>query len=703
MEPLAGISHEDLLKLVLSVAILLGTARLLGELCNRIGVPAVVGEIFAGVLLGPSLLSRAFPAFGRLIVPETTSQAQLLDVVGLLGIMFLLIVIGMETDLALIRTRLRTAVGVGLGGLIVPFASGLLVGALIPVDLLADAGQRLVFSLFLAVALALSAIPVLAKILADLGLMRREFGQTALAAGMIDDILGWTLLGIVTSLASAGRITAVSVATTLGAVLVFFAATVIVGRPLTRWGLSIVQDRMKSQDRILTLIIVLAFGWGAFTHALHLEPILGAFAIGILFGQTRRLPLEVSRQLESVTYGVLAPIFLATAGLRLDVGGLLEPRLLQLTGILLAVAAAGKIIGAYFGARWVAGSDRRESLAYGLALNARGVLGIIVAAIGLSMGIFSVEIYSMMVVVSVVTSLVAPIGVRIALGGRYASEDHKRPAALGGVRRVLMPVRLREATGTDVQELEAAVLARLGADGLAVTLLTSVERKQRKDAARFMDGLASLFPPNTEITRRMVGGAEPSQAIVNEAAKGYDLLVLGAPERIGSTDHVFSSVVDEVVRLAPCPSLVFRAGQGQWPPRRIMVPTGGTATARRAAELAFALASDDGDVLAFHVVDTASTTGMATGRSSSPAVRLAIGQEVVEDIRQMGETYGASVVTEVMIWNETTSGIISRAGSDIDLIVVGTSVRAGSRRLYLGPKVDRLLAEAPCPVIILNI
>jgi Kef-type K+ transport system membrane component KefB len=703
MEPLAGISHEDLLKLVLSVAILLGTARLLGELCNRIGIPAVVGEIFAGVLLGPSLLSRAFPAFGRLIVPETTSQAQLLDVVGLLGIMFLLIVIGMETDLALIRTRLRTAVGVGLGGLIVPFASGLLVGALIPVDLLADAGQRPVFSLFLAVALALSAIPVLAKILADLGLMRHEFGQTALAAGMIDDILGWTLLGIVTSLAGAGRIDAVSVATTLGAVVVFFAATVIVGRPLTRWGLSIVQDRMKSQDRILTLIIVLAFGWGAFTHALHLEPILGAFAIGILFGQTRRLPLEVSRQLESVTYGVLAPIFLATAGLRLDVGGLLEPRLLQLTGVLLAVAAAGKIIGAYFGARWLAGSDRRESLAYGLALNARGVLGIIVAAIGLSMGIFSIEIYSMMVVVSVVTSLVAPIGVRIALGGRYTSEDRNRPAALGGVRRVLMPVRLREVTGTDVQELEAAALARLGADGLAVTLLTSVERRQRKDAALFMDGLASLFPPNTEITRRMVGGAEPGQAIVNEAAKGYDLLVLGAPERIGSPEHVFSSVVDEVVRLAPCPSLVFRAGQGQWPPRRIMVPTGGTATARRAAELAFALAKDDGDVLAFHVVDTASTTGMATGRSSSPAVRLAIGQEVVEDIRQMGETFGASVATEVMIWNETTSGIISRAGSDIDLIVVGTSVRAGSRRLYLGPKVDRLLAEAPCPVIIFNI
>jgi nucleotide-binding universal stress UspA family protein len=133
-----------------------------------------------------------------------------------------------------------------------------------------------------------------------------------------------------------------------------------------------------------------------------------------------------------------------------------------------------------------------------------------------------------------------------------------------------------------------------------------------------------------------------------------------------------------------------------------MVPTGGTSTARRAAELAFALAGEETEVLAFHVVDTASTTGMATGRSSSPAIRLEIGQEVVDDIRQFGETFGVNVVTEVMIWNETTSGIVDRAREDIDLIVVGTSVRAGSQRLYLGQKVERLLVEAPCPVIILN-
>jgi Kef-type K+ transport system membrane component KefB len=701
MEPLAGISHGDLLKVVLSVAVLLFSARLLGEICHRLRIPAVVGEILAGVLLGPSVLSGIFPAFGELILPQTSTQLQLLELVGLFGVMFLLVVIGMETDLALIRTRLRTAVGVGLGGLIVPFVSGLLVAELIPDELLADPSSRQLFGLFLAVALALSAIPVLAKILADLGLMRREFGQTALAGGMIDDILGWTLLGIVTSLASAGRIDLMSLVSTIGAVLLFLTATILIARPVTRWSLKVVQDRMQSKDRILTLVVVLAFGWGAFSHYLHLEPILGAFAIGIIFGQTRRLPLEVSRQLESITYGVLAPIFLATAGLRLDIGGLLEPDLLRLTLILLGVAAAGKIIGAYAGARLVAKSGRREALAYGLALNARGVLGIIVASIGLSMGILSVEIYSMLVVVSVLTSLVAPIGVRLALGGKYMSQEEK-PELLGNVRRVLMPVRVRKDPGTDAQALEAAVLARVAGDGLALTLLTVTDRKGRKEAARFLERLSGLFPSGTEITRRSATGSEASKVILREAEKGYDLVVLGAPESLGASDHVFSSVVDEVVRLVPSPTLVFRAGNGHWPPHKIMVPTGGTNAARRAAELAFAIARDEAEILAFHVVDMASTTGMATGRSSSPAVRLDIGNEMVEDIRRLGESYGVDVETEVMIWNETTSGIVDRARQDIDLIVVGTSARAGSQRLYLGPKVERLLAEASCPVIILN-
>ncbi len=701
MEPLPGIPHEDLLKLVFSFAVLLGVARLFAEIARRAGLPAVVGEILAGVVLGPSVLSGSFPQLGRWILPDTALQSQLLDVISLIGIMFLLVVVGMETDLALIRARFRTAAGVGLGGLIIPGLLGLAFAYVFPDDLLVDPAERIVFALFLAVALALSAIPVLAKILADMGLMRTRFGQTALAAGMIDDIFGWALLGIVTSLAAAGTISPENVAETLGAVLLFVLATYLVARPLARWSLKTVQERFGSRDMLLTLVVGLAFLWGAFSQALRLEPILGAFAVGILFGQMRRVPPEVGRALESVTFGVFAPVFLATAGLRLSLGELLEPSLLSLTGLLIVVAAGGKLIGAFAGARFLAGSSIRESIGFGVALQARGVLGIIVATIGLSMGILGVEVYSMVVVTSVVTSLVAPIGLKLVFRKEPIAVEEPGQGLFASVTRVLLTVRARDGEGAEVQSLEASVLTSLAAESPAVTLFTVAEPRHRREGEQYLSSLARLFSSETDVRRR-VGRGDPVEAILDEAAKGYDLLALGSPEGGGGDSYLFGSVVDEVVRLAPCPSIVFTARGGQWPPRRIMVPVSGTESAARAADLAFALATQGSPVLLFHIVDPDVATEMATSRGGSPTVRIEIGQDIVDGLREVGVRRGVNVTTEVVMGGSMVSTVAERARHGVDLIVVGTGVRAGSQRLFLGPKVELLLKESPCSVLVLN-
>lgn len=702
MEPFAGIAQDDLLKLVISVALLLGTARLFGEISERFNQPAVVGEIMAGVVLGPSLLGGAFPALGRLVIPDTLVQSQLLEVVALIGVMALVILVGMETDLGLIRTRLRTATAVGLGGLIIPFASGFLLGNLLPDSLLGSASNRLAFDLFLAVALALSAIPVLAKILADLRLLRSEFGQTALAAGMIDDVLGWTLLGLVTSLAAAGRVQLVDVATTLGAVVLFLVATVVVVGPVSKFALSFVQDRFRMRDRLLTLIIVVAFLWGAFTQALHLEPILGAFAVGIMFGRLKRLPVEVGRQLESLTYGIFAPLFLATAGLKLRIGLLFEPDLIGITIALLAVAAAGKLLGSYLGARYFANVGVRQSLAYGVALNARGVLGIIVASIGLSMGIFGVELYSMLVVVSLLTSVMAPVGLRYLLVDEEGGVFDESFLPELSVKRVLVPVRVRDHVDIDLRSLDIAVLGRLRGRPPAVTLMTVVEPGQRKAANSYLSELSRLLPPEIEVSRRVVSGDLVS-SIVNEAANGYDLIALGAPQRHAGAEHLFEAAIDEVVRLAPCPSMIFSSRSGTWPPNKIMVPTGGGAAASRAADLAFALSGEETQVLLFHVIDPDSATLVSTSQHSSPALQLDVGHSVVDALREVGEGLGVSVATEILMGERTVPSILDRAGREVDLVILGTNIRAGSHRLYLGPKVERLLAEVPCSMIIFNV
>jgi Kef-type K+ transport system membrane component KefB len=167
LDTFGAASHDEVLQLVVQVAVLLFTARLLGGLATRLRQPSVVGELLAGVILGPSVLSGLIPWMGSWILPRTEIQGYLLEVVALIGVMLLLVVTGLETDLDLIKRKARTAVGVAIGGLVLPFASGLVLGSLMPIDLLADTSQRMVFTLFLATALSISAIPVLAKVLMD--------------------------------------------------------------------------------------------------------------------------------------------------------------------------------------------------------------------------------------------------------------------------------------------------------------------------------------------------------------------------------------------------------------------------------------------------------------------------------------------------------------------------------------------------------
>jgi Kef-type K+ transport system membrane component KefB/nucleotide-binding universal stress UspA family protein len=698
MEPFAGIAHEDLLKLVLSVALLLGAARLLGGLMERLKQPAVIGEIMAGVILGPSVLGGIFPAFGRLVVPQTLIQSQLLDVVALIGVMTLILMVGMETDLGLIRARIKSATAVGLGGLVIPFAFGLALGNWLPDSLMGPASNRAAFNMFLAVALALSAIPVLAKILSDLRLLRSEFGQTALAAGMIDDVLGWTLLGLVTSLATAGVITFGDVAATLGAVVAFIVATIVVIGPLTRWSLDVVLDRVQIRDRVLTLVIVIAFAWGAFTKALHLEPILGAFAVGMMFGRLRRLPVETGRQLESLTYAIFAPVFLATAGLRLDIGVLFQADLLWITVAMLATAAAGKLIGSFVGARYFGGIETRHAAAYGVALNARGVLGVIVASIGLSMGIFGVELYTMLVVVSLVTSVMAPVGLRYLMKSESETTVSGKPSLT--LNRILAPVRLRE-EGSPAS-FDPSILGSFRGDSPAVTLMTVVEPADRRSAAKYLTDLAEQVPDGLEVTKRVVTG-DPVESIVGESAKGYDLVFLGAPEPSGGPDYLFEATLDEIVRLVACPSVIFSSRGSHWPPVRIMVPTGGAGAASRAADLAFALSGEESQVLLFHAIDPESSTSMSMSKQTAPGSRLEVGQGVVSALRAVGEGIGVSVATEVVMGTGVVDSILERASQEIDLLILGTNVRAGSHRLYLGSKVERLLVEAPCSTIVFNV
>ena len=206
MTVLKPLGEHELLLFLLQFALLLVAARAMGIAATRLGLPSVVGELLAGFVLGPSLLGNVAPGLFDWVLRQNAQQFHLLEIVSWLGVIMLLILTGLETDVGLIARKGKGAAAISLGGIVVPFATGVGLGLLLPQEFLADPGKRLVFALFIGTATSISAIPVIAKVLMEMKIIRRDIGQITLAAGMIDDTIGWILLSIVTGLASSGVI-----------------------------------------------------------------------------------------------------------------------------------------------------------------------------------------------------------------------------------------------------------------------------------------------------------------------------------------------------------------------------------------------------------------------------------------------------------------------------------------------------------------
>lgn len=713
-QPFTAAPHHDILVFLVQIAVLLLTARVLGEVARRIGQPTVIGEILAGIVLGPSLLSGFVPLVNEWLIPHNTTQGYLLEIVSLMGVMFLLLITGLETDLALIRSRARSAIGVSLGGLSVTLTIGFIVGQLLPDWLLINPEDRLVFALFLATAMAISAIPVVAKVLMDLNLMRRDVGQTIIAAAMIDDTIGWVILSVVIGLATGGSVTAGGVAQSIGNVLALMLISFTVGRWFISRALVFVQNHIGLRDKVLTLVVVLMFVWGAIGQALGLEALLGAFVVGIVLSQIPRLNPDIIHRLESIAFGIFSPIFFAVAGLKVDARRLLEPELLVLTVALLVIAIICKMTGVYLGARLIGRSDHWTAVFFGAGLNARGSIGIIVANIGLSLNILNQDMFSMIVVIAVITSIMAPAIMRWAIGNITPQQDElerlrrealRQESFVANVRRVLLPVRMRENTSPS-QLIEARLLEKLNArSDLSLTLMTISKAEDRAKSTAFLEQLSSLFSAQA-VTRKVVVGDDPGSLILEEASKDYDLIILGATEGRTSSEVLFTPLVDYVMRLSPCPTMLVqgRRVQEDWQPERILVPSNGSLASRHAAEMAFALATEgETDITILQVVEENLSDYHLDAGGTLVARQIDSARNSTEKLRELGALQGVDSTAQVLVGSAPETVILEAARQrNIDLIILGTGIRAGSDRLYLGPRVERILSNAPCPVIVVN-
>ncbi|MEU2753184.1 cation:proton antiporter [Streptomyces albidoflavus] len=409
--PVAPLGSHELLMFLLQVGLLLGAAVLLGRLARRLGMPSVVGELCAGVVLGPSLLVPLAPGFAEWLLPQGPGAMHLLDAVGQIGVLLLVGITGMNVDLGLVRRKGRAAVLVSMGGLVVPFAGGVAVAAAVPAALLVEGTDRTVFALFAGVALCVSALPVIAKTLLDMGLLHRDIGQLTIGASVLDDIAGWLLLSVVSAMATTGVQGAAMVWTVLS-LLAFVLCAWFAGRPLVarllRWS---TRSGGDSAPALCTVLIVLG---AVASHAIHMEAVIGAFLVGLVISYSGEMPREKLAPLRTVAVAVLAPLFFATAGLRIDLTALARLEVLGTALLVLFVAVAGKYAGAYAGAR--AGRlGHWEGLALGAGMNARGVIEVIIAMVGLRLGILTTGMYTIIVLVAIVTSVMAPPLLRLAV------------------------------------------------------------------------------------------------------------------------------------------------------------------------------------------------------------------------------------------------------------------------------------------------
>ena len=711
------------------IVALIVCGRLVGELLERFGQPAVMGQIIGGMLLGPSVLGALFPGLQHTLFPADPGQKAMLDAVSQLGILLLLLLTGMETDLSVIRNCRRTAFSVSVAGIAIPFACGLLAGQWIPDSVLPDPHRRFITALFLGTALSISSVKIVALVVRELGFLRRTVGQVIVASAIIDDTIGWIIMSVTFGLALHGGIDVASVTRSVVGTGLFLILSFTIGRPivfqLIRWA----NDRFVSELPVITTIIAVAGTMALITDAIGVHTVLGAFIAGILVGQSPILTRHIDEQLRGLIVALFMPVFFGIAGLSTNLRVLTSLNLLWLTVGLIVIASIGKFAGAVLGGR-IGGLTLAESLAVGSGMNARGSTEVIIASFGLSMGALSQNLFTSIVTMAVVTTMVMPPMLRWAVARlpvtdaekeRLDREDMDARGFVASVERLLVAVDssysgqlasrlvgllagVRQIPTTALHFDYATPEALPGAQEQAERT-ANVMTEAAESGGEAAEASEPAPPPkhNVDITMRIEEPGATEKAISEAAKKGYGLLFIGRePAAQGKrfTDQITRSAVSFGGPIAITIARGGRHAEQQSEPLNILVPVTGTPISRQGAELAIALAQGSrGTVTALHVAGPTTREkrwGIRFGATLAPDNGA---DATIQDIIELGKAYGIEVKGTVRSRRSAENVIIREVrGGGYDLLVMGVSPRPGEQ-LFFGEVPADLLERAPCSLL----
>jgi Kef-type K+ transport system membrane component KefB/nucleotide-binding universal stress UspA family protein len=708
------------------IVVLLLVGRLLGELMQRLRQPAVMGQLLAGVILGPSVLGALLPAFQHHLFPPRAAQQGMLDGIAQLGVLMLLLITGMEMDFSRVSGARRAALIASSCGIVVPFALGLALGEVLPAWLIPNEHGRLITALFLGTALSISSVKIVASVIRDLDFMRRNVGQIIIAAAIIDDTIGWIILSMIIGFARTGELNAASIIKTAGSTALFLLVSLTVGRRVVYFLIRWTNDHLRSEMPVITTTLVLMGILGLITQGLGVQTVLGAFVAGMLIGQSPILTRHIEEQLRGMIVALFMPVFFGLAGLSADLRVIASLPALAIALAFVAIASLGKFAGAFAGGA-LGGLSRAESLALACGMNARGSTEIIVATIGLAVGALDTTLFTMIVGMAVVTTLLMPSMLRWAVSRipigteERAQLERARFEEQGFVAQLERVLLAADASPSG--RLASYLVGLISAPrGMPVTALapqpqlhTGAERHFQaiRDAMEqaavrtHTEALAagSARPEIDLIGRNSADSAE--DAVAREAGKGYDLLVIGMEPLLTAEGQMSPTITRTAQGFERAVCIVNARGRDARGPvsagRRILFPIVGAAYSREAADFSLALAQTSGARVTALYVATASERPSWRRRLTRSWKLPDAADSVLRDVVELSRHYALRAGTAIDARGVPVEAILKelRAGR-YDLLVMGAVGSPPGDTLFSDTLPAAVLERADCSIVLLS-
>jgi Kef-type K+ transport system membrane component KefB len=395
------LSHEAVVHLLMQLGIMLLMARVMAEVARRFKQPAVVGEILAGVILGPTIMGMLQPGwFEALFSPGAASGVVLSGIVQV-AVVMLLFIAGLEVDLHVVWQQGKVALVTSMFGVIIPFAIGFVLPYYFPEYFgFAQNYSVFIFALFMGTAMSITALPVIVRILMDTNLFKSKMGLLIVSSAMIDDVTGWLIFSVILGMIGKGG-HGLPLISTVIITLAFTAIMLTVGRGVINKTLPWVNKKFAWPGGILAVSLAICFMGASFTEYIGLHAVFGAFIVGVCMGDSEHFSERAKEIVHQFINNIFAPLFFVSIGLRVNFVTNFD---LGLTLIIVVIAFVGKVLGCGLGTR-LSGLTWRESLAAGFGMNARGAMEIILSIVGLENGLINEKVFVSLVIMALVTSI----------------------------------------------------------------------------------------------------------------------------------------------------------------------------------------------------------------------------------------------------------------------------------------------------------